>query len=193
MKRLCVFCGSSPGARPEYAQALRELGTELARRRIGLVFGGGGVGLMGVVADAVLEAGGDVIGVLPKALGVKEIAHPRVVDTRIVGSMHERKALMVELSDGFIAAPGGFGTLDELFEALTWSQLGFHAKPCGLLDVGGFFQPLLGFLAATVQERFVKPAHLEALVVACGAVELLDRLAHAKPPRVEKWIDRSDL
>jgi uncharacterized protein (TIGR00730 family) len=169
--------------RSEYAEAVRALGSLLAAREIGLVFGGGGVGLMGALADAVLDAGGEVIGVLPKSLGLKEIAHPRVEDIRIVGSMHERKAMMVELSDGFIAAPGGFGTLDELFEILTWRQLGLHEKPCGLLDVDGYFDSLLGFLDTSVSECFVRPEHREMLMVAVRPEDLIDQLEACPPPK----------
>ena len=176
LKSLCVFCGSNRGLKSEYAEAVRSLGALLAAREIGLVFGGGGVGLMGELADAALDAGGEVIGVLPKSLDLKEIAHPRVEDIRIVGSMHERKAMMVELSDGFIAAPGGFGTLDELFEILTWRQLGLHEKPCGLLDVDGFFEPLLGFLDSSVSKCFVRPEHREMLMVAERPEDLIDKL-----------------
>jgi len=145
---------------------------------------------MGEVADAALAAGGEVIGVLPQALGSREIAHPRVLDTRIVASMHERKALMADLSDAFIAAPGGFGTLEEIFEALTWTQLGFQDKACGLLDVEGYFDPLLQFLDSTVDERFVRPGHREMLCVSDRADDLLDRLAAWRPDRTAKWIDR---
>ncbi len=182
LKRLCVFCGSSRGARSEYAEAVRGLGSLLAAREIGLVFGGGGVGLMGELADAALDAGGEVIGVLPKSLGLKEVAHPRVSDIRFVGSMHERKATMVELSDGFIAAPGGFGTLDELFEVLTWRQLGVHEKPCGLLDVCGYFGLLLGFLDSSVRECFVEPEHRESLMVAERPEDLIDQLESCPSP-----------
>ena len=190
---MCVFCGSSPGARPEYTGAVRELGDLLARRGTTLVYGGGGVGLMGSLADAALDAGGEVIGVLPKALGRKEVGHPRLTDLRIVGSMHERKALMLELSDAFIAAPGGFGTLEETFEVLTWGQLGLHDKPIGLLDIGGYFDPLLAFLDASVEERFVRPEHREALLRASDPAALIARLEAYEPPPVEKWIDRDPL
>jgi uncharacterized protein (TIGR00730 family) len=181
LRRLCVFCGSNRGARPEYVEAIRDLGTLLAAREIGLVFGGGGVGLMGEVADAVIDAGGEVIGVMPKALGLKEIAHPRVRDLRVVGSMYERKVMMSELSDGFIAAPGGFGTLDELFEVLTARQIGLHDKPCGLLDVGGYFDLLLKFLDAGVGECFVGAKHRKMLRVAEKPEDLVDQL-EADPP-----------
>ena len=183
LKSLCVFCGSNRGLKSEYAEAVRSLGSLLAAREIGLVFGGGGVGLMGELADAALDAGGEVIGVLPKSLGLKEIAHPRVEDIRIVGSMHERKAMMVELSDGFIAAPGGFGTLDELFEILTWRQLGLHKKPCGLLNVDGYFASLLGFLDSSVSKCFVRPEHREMLMVAERPEDLIDQLDSGPSPQ----------
>lgn len=183
LKRVCVFCGSSRGSRAAYAEAVRGLGSLLAAREIGLVFGGGGVGLMGELADAVVDAGGEVIGVLPKSLGLKEIAHPRVADIRIVASMHERKAMMVELSDGFIAAPGGFGTLDELFEVLTWRQLGLHQKPCGLLNVDGYFDSLLEFLDSSVGESFIRSEHREMMMVAEKPEDLIDQLEACPLPK----------
>jgi uncharacterized protein (TIGR00730 family) len=192
MKRLCVFCGSSTGDAPAYAAAARALGTTLARRGIGLVYGGASVGLMGAVADAALEAGGDVIGVMPEALAKKELAHAGLTELRIVGSMHERKALMAELSAGFIALPGGLGTLEELFEVWTWAQLGYHAKPCALLNVAGFYDPLIAFLDGVVAHRFLKPAHRDMLVVAEDSDALLDRLAAYRPPDVGKWIGPAD-
>ncbi|MGE4608933.1 MAG: TIGR00730 family Rossman fold protein [Myxococcota bacterium] len=189
LKRLCVFCGSNRGTLPEYTSAVRSLGRELADRQIGLVFGGGGVGLMGEIADAVLDAGGQVVGVLPHSLGSKEIAHPDVEDLRIVGSMHERKALMSELSDGFIAAPGGYGTLEELFEQLTWGQLGIHRKPCGLLNVAHYFDPLLAFLDSSAQQKFIRPQHRETLLAADTAEDLIAQLETYQPPQVDKWLD----
>ena len=188
MKRLCVFCGSSTGDAPAYTAAARALGTALARQGIGLVYGGAAVGLMGAVADAALAQGGEVIGVIPEALVRKEVAHGGLVDLRIVGSMHERKALMAELSDGFIALPGGLGTLEELFEVWTWAQLGYHAKPCALLNVAGFYDPLIAFLDSVVGHRFLKPAHRDMLVVASDSEELLAQLAAYQPPDVGKWI-----
>jgi len=161
----------------------------LARRRITMVFGGGGVGLMGEIADAVLSAGGEVIGVLPQALGSKEIAHPNVEDIRIVGSMHERKALMSELSDGFIAAPGGFGTLEELFEQLTWGQLAMHKKPCGLFNVAGYFDSLMAFLDSSTRAKFIRPQHRESLLVSDTAEGLISQLEAYQPARVGKWLE----
>ena len=159
---------------------------------MGLVFGGGAVGLMGVVADAALAAGAEVIGVIPHALAAKEIEHRGVADMRIVDSMHERKALMEQLSDAFLALPGGLGTLDELFEVLTWAQLGLHAKPCGLLDVAGYFQPLVAFLDHAVTEGFVREAHRQVLAVSDSPEALLDGFDRYEPPRVEKWLHRRD-
>jgi len=180
--RICVYCGSSVGARPTYAAAARELGRVLAGRGIGLVFGGGHVGLMGVLADTMLAAGADVIGVIPEALVARELAHQGVSDMRVVATMHERKALMADLADGFIALPGGLGTLEELFEALTWAQLGLHAKPCGLLDVGGFFDDLARFLDRVVEDGFVRPESRARLVVDNDPARLVERLAAPAAP-----------
>jgi uncharacterized protein (TIGR00730 family) len=193
MRRLCVFCGSSGGGRPAYGDAARRLGGAMARRGLGLVYGGGHVGLMGVLADAVLGAGGEVIGVIPQALVDKELAHGGLTELRVVGTMHQRKALMADLADGFAALPGGFGTADELFEILTWSQLGLHAKPVGLLNVAGFFDPLLAWLDHTVRERFVRPEHRQLLLEADDPERLLDLLLHP-PPAAEmpKWINAAD-
>jgi uncharacterized protein (TIGR00730 family) len=192
MKRICVFCGSSPGARPEYRDAARELGALLARRGIGLVFGGGSVGLMGVVADAVLEAGGEAVGVIPRGLEVREVDHRGLTRLHVVDSMHERKAMMERLSDGFVALPGGVGTLEELAEILTWSQLGIHAKPVGLLDVAGYFEHLGRFLDHAVAERFLRPEHRALLLADREPAALLDRMAGWSPPPVQKWLDRRE-
>ena len=191
MSRVCVFTGSSAGVRVEYRNAAAALGQSLAARGMGLVYGGARVGLMGAVADAALRAGGEVIGVIPRALVAKEVAHTGLTDLRVVGSMHERKALMSDLSDAFIAAPGGLGTLEELFEILTWAQLGLHQKPCGLLNAQGYFDPLLSFIDHSINERFVQPEYRRLIVVADAAEPLLDLLAGQTPPRVEKWIDRA--
>ena len=182
MKRLCVFCGSSAGVRPEYAEGARVLAGELVRRGIGLVYGGGSVGLMGALADAVLGEGGHVIGVIPGALATRELAHPHVSEMRVVASMHERKATMASLVEGFIALPGGLGTLEEALEILTWSQLGIHRKPVGLLNVAGYYDGLLGFLAHAVKEGFVRPEYAALLLAADTAAELLDRFAAWHPP-----------
>jgi len=179
--RICVFCGSRRGADPVYAVAAQALGQALTRRGLGLVFGGGHIGLMGVLADAVLAGGGEVTGVIPQALVDKELAHAAVRDMRIVATMHERKAVMADLSDAFIALPGGYGTADELFEILTWAQLRIHTKPIGLLNTQGFFDPLLAWLDHTVTEGFVKPIHRGLLLVADTAETLLDELIVYRP------------
>jgi uncharacterized protein (TIGR00730 family) len=177
LRKVCVFCGSKHGVRPDYTEAARAMGAALAAGGIGLVYGGGRVGLMGVVADAVLDAGGEVIGVIPDHMSDREIAHYGLTDLRVVGTMHERKALMYELSDGFVALPGGLGTLEELFEITTWSQLGLHAKPTGLLDVAGFYTPLVAFLDQLVTEGFVAERHRRLLRVADKPAALLEALA----------------
>jgi uncharacterized protein (TIGR00730 family) len=190
--QLCVFCGSSTGLDPAFASAARALGTELARRDIGVVYGGGNVGLMGIVADAALAAGGDVIGVIPHALVARELAHESLTELHVVDSMHERKALMASLSDGFIALPGGFGTLEEFCEAVTWTQLGVHAKPCGLLNVAGFYDGLLAFLEHALAEEFLRPTHREIVVSNAHPVVLVDRVIAWRPPMVAKWIGRDE-
>jgi uncharacterized protein (TIGR00730 family) len=187
--RLCVFCGSRPGARSTYLDQATKLGTLLAERRIGLVYGGASVGLMGALADAVLAGGGDVIGVIPEALAAKELAHGRVADLRVVGSMHERKALMSSLADGFIALPGGFGTFEELFEMVTWAQLGLHHKPFGVLNVAGYYNGLLALVDHAVEEAFIPPQHRELILASDNAADLLDLiLGYEPPPPVTKWI-----
>ncbi|MBS1819179.1 MAG: TIGR00730 family Rossman fold protein [Acidobacteria bacterium] len=191
MPRLCVFTGSGDGRRPSYRLAAGALGRTLVQRGFDLVYGGARVGLMGAIADAVLDAGGKVTGVIPESLVTREVAHTGLGDLRVVRSMHERKALMAELSDGFIAMPGGWGTLEELFEVLTWAQLGLHTKPCGLLNVDGYFDPLLAFLTHASDEQFVRREHDQWLVVAHRPEELLDRFASFRPPQVRKWIDRA--
>jgi uncharacterized protein (TIGR00730 family) len=188
--RLCIFSGSSPGAHSDYALAAQELGRALVDRGIELVYGGASVGLMGVVADAVLDAGGDAVGVIPQALVDREIAHPGLSDLRVVGSMHERKALMAELSDGFVALPGGMGTLEELFEIYTWAQLGLHSKPLGLLDVRSYYAKLGEFLDHAVAERFLRVDHREMLLVEQRAEALLEAFTRWRPPLPTKWIDR---
>jgi uncharacterized protein (TIGR00730 family) len=192
MRRVCVFAGSSAGQRPEYRIAAEQLGRGLATRGVGLVYGGAHVGLMGVLADAAIGAGGEVIGVIPQALVDKEVAHSGLADLRIVHSMHERKALMAELSDGFVAMPGGWGTLEELFEILTWGQLGLHQKPCGLLNVAGYFDGLQSFLAHAVDEGFLRRAHADSLLMTETVDALLDALGSARPAQIDKWIDRAD-
>ncbi|HEY0781365.1 MAG TPA: TIGR00730 family Rossman fold protein [Thermoanaerobaculia bacterium] len=174
-----MFCGSSAGRSPLYRQAAARLGTQLAERGLGLVYGGASVGLMGAVADAALAGGGEVLGVLPDRLFDREVAHPGLTELLLVGSMHERKARMAEMADGFLALPGGIGTLDELFEIWTWAQLGLHAKPIGLLDIGGYFQPLLAFLDHQVREGFLHPSHRALATVDADLPRLLDRLQGA--------------
>jgi uncharacterized protein (TIGR00730 family) len=192
-KRICVFAGSSPGKRPEYAEAAQQLGEELCARGYDLVYGGGGVGLMGVVADSVLANGGQVIGVIPAALAEKEVAHQGLTELHVVASMHERKALMAELSNAFIALPGGLGTLEELFEVLTWMQLGIHAKPGGLINVGGYFNGLLEFISHAVDERFLMQEHRSMILADSNIEALLDALEAFVPPAVEKWLDRDQI
>lgn len=172
--RLCIFCGSKPGDNPAYAEAAAELGRMLARQQIGLVYGGASVGLMGVIADAALQAGGDVIGVIPGSLVDMEIAHPDLTHMHVVGSMHERKALMTDLSDGFIALPGGIGTLEELFEIWTWAQLGLHKKPYVLLNVAGYYNQLIGFLDEVAAAQFLKQQNRDMLIIASTPAEAID-------------------
>ncbi|MBX8487497.1 TIGR00730 family Rossman fold protein [Pseudomonas cichorii] len=190
--RLCIFSGSSPGRLPLYMEAATRLGQTLAKSGIGLVYGGASVGLMGAVADASLASGGEVIGVLPGFLAEKELAHTGLSDLRIVNSMHDRKALMAELSDGFIALPGGIGTLEELFEVWTWAQLGQHAKPCALLSIHGFYDGLTSFLDHIVNEAFLRPEHREMLIVERDIDKLLNAVLSYHPPKVTKWIKRED-
>ncbi len=190
--RVCVFCGSSFGAREVYRAQAEAFGALLARRQIELVYGGARVGLMGALADAVLAGGGRVIGVIPEALVEREVAHAGLTELRVVGSMHERKALMASLSDGFVALPGGIGTLEELFEVWTWSQLGLHAKPCALLDIDGFYAGLSAFMDHVVTEGFLKPAQRQALIVATDADALLQRMAHYRPELATKVLEPSE-
>ena len=189
MERVCVFCGASAGRDPAYLDAARGFGAELARRGLGLVYGGGRVGLMGAVADGALGGGAEVIGVIPQELVDRELAHPALTELHVVETLHARKALMAGLADGFVALPGGFGTLDELLEQLTWSQLGLHAKPVGLLDVGGYWGPLVALARHAVEEGFVREADLRAVAVAGDGPSLLDRLARLeREPRPRaKW------
>lgn len=193
LRRVCVFCGSSPGARPSYTEAAEQLARLLVAEGIGVVYGGGGVGLMGKLADAVLAEGGDITGVIPRALVEREIGHADVSDMRVVSSMHERKATMAELADAFVALPGGLGTAEELFEVYTWAQLGLHDKPCALLNVDGYYEQLAAFLDHAVAERFVTEHHRSLLVVEAEPRALLDRLRAFEPDAVEpKWIDRAE-
>jgi|SRR5450631_714404 uncharacterized protein (TIGR00730 family) len=190
MKRICVFCGSSAGRRPEYRAAAEEMGRELVRRNIGLVYGGGNVGLMGIIADAVLRWGGEVQGVIPENLMALEVGHKGLTKLHVVRSMHDRKALMANLSDAFVAMPGGFGTLDEFCEVVTWTQLGLHVKPCGILNVLGFYTPLLRMFDHAVEERFLKPENRALVLAQESPADLLQALEEWRPVRVEKWLDR---
>lgn len=192
LESICVFCGSCWGAKPAYAEAAREMGRRLAGRGITLVYGGGDVGLMGAAADAAMAAGGRVIGVIPQSLADKELAHHGITQLHVVASMHERKALMAELADAFVALPGGYGTLEEFCEIVTWCQLGFHQKPCGILNVERYFDPLLKQFDRGVAEEFIRPEHREIILSATEPQELLDRLASFHPPSLEKWIGKSD-
>lgn len=187
-KAIAVFCGSSTGADPAYAAAARVLGTALAAQGLELVYGGGNVGLMGVIADAALAGGGKVTGVIPEALMAREIGHTGLTDLRVVGSMHDRKAMMASLADAFIAMPGGFGTFEEFFEVVTWTQLGLHAKPAGLLNVDGFYAPLIDFLDRATAAGFIKPPHRAMVLDDADPGRLLARLLVAEPPSVIKWI-----
>jgi uncharacterized protein (TIGR00730 family) len=191
VERVCVFCGASSGRRAAYAESARAFGALVAERGLGLVYGGGRVGLMGAVADGALAGGGEVIGVIPQELVDRELAHGGLTELRVVGSLHERKALMAELSDAFVALPGGFGTLDELMEQLTWAQLGLHRKPVGLLDVEGYWAPLIALARHATQEGFVREFDLELIAVGDDGGLLLDRLARTAeaPPRRPKWAD----
>jgi uncharacterized protein (TIGR00730 family) len=188
LRRVCVFSGSSPGRHPAYVACARALGALLGREGIAVVYGGAKVGLMGALADAARGAGGEVIGVIPQRLVEREVAHTELADLRIVGSMHERKALMADLSDAFIALPGGIGTLEELFEIWTWAQLGSHEKPCGLLNAHGFYDGLLSFLDHVVGEAFLRQVHRDMLLVADGPEAMLAALCAYEPPEVAKWI-----
>lgn len=192
MKRICVFCGSSTGSRPIYREAAHSLGRALRKHGIGLVYGGGNVGLMGVVADAVMGSGGNVIGVIPEALVNRELAHRTVTELIVVRSMHERKAKMAELSDAFIALPGGYGTFEEFCETITWAQLGMHRKPCAILNVEGYYDPLLALFDRGVDEGFIHPANRRLVLQETDPGRLLDLMARYSPPQTEKWIDRDE-
>ena len=192
LSSVAVYCGSNSGSSPAFAEAAAALGHELAARDVTLVYGGGRVGLMGAVADAVLAGGGRAHGVITRGLQEKEVAHTGLTDLRVVATMHERKAAMADAAAGFVMLPGGYGTLDEFFEALTWAQLGIHAKPCGILDVGGYFGALLAFIDDAVEAGFVHPAHRDMVLVDDDPGLLLDRMAAWAPVAVNKWLDRSD-
>ncbi len=192
MRAVCVYCGSAPGADPVYLETARTLGTTLAERGLGLVYGGARVGSMGAVADAALAAGGQVIGVIPESLRSRELAHQGLTELVVVDSMHERKAIMAQRADAFLALPGGLGTLEELFEVLTWAQLGIHSKPCGVLDVAGYWSPLLSFLDRAVDQGFVTQLSRDLLMVGDDATRLLDRFEAFEPAPRRRWLDASE-
>lgn len=192
MKSITVFCGSSSGFRAEYAEAAKELGRNLVEKNIRLVYGGGNVGLMGIIADEVMKNGGEVIGIIPESLDKKEVAHRGITELRVVNSMHERKALMAEFADGFIAMPGGIGTFEEFFEILTWAQLGFHHKPCGLLNVANYYDGLLSLCENAVNEGFLRKQHSELILVDSNSTNLLEKMQNYKPQTIEKWIDKEE-
>jgi uncharacterized protein (TIGR00730 family) len=192
MKRVCVFCGSSSGSRSIYQETARAMAKALCARGIGLVYGGGNVGLMGTVADAVMESGGEVIGVIPEALVERELAHRKVTELIVVRSMHDRKAKMATLSDGFVAMPGGYGTFEEFCEIITWAQLGLHHKPCALLNVEGYYDPLLTLFDRAVGEGFVHPSNRRLVIQEKDPDRLLDLLSSYTPPETKKWIDRDE-
>ncbi|MFP6808495.1 MAG: TIGR00730 family Rossman fold protein [Pseudomonadales bacterium] len=192
MKRICVYCGSSPGRHPAFLSNAGVLAKEFVEQGIGLVYGGASVGIMGKIADEVIKAGGEVIGVIPQALVDYEVSHDGLSELKIVSSMHERKALMAELSDGFIALPGGLGTLEELFEVWTWSQLGFHNKPIALLNTENYYKHLLAFLNNAVDQSFVKDIHRDMLLVSDNPADLLGMMASYQPPKMDKWIGKEE-
>jgi len=192
MRSICVYCGASTGRGEAYVAAARAMGTALARRGLRLVYGGASVGLMGAVADAALAAGGEVVGVIPESLMKKELAHPGLTELVVTRSMHERKTVMADRADGFVALPGGIGTLEELFEIWTWAQLGFHRKPCGVLNVAGYYDRLLGFLDHARGEGLLAPSVRDVLQVADDADVLLDRFAAWQPPHVDRWLGRGE-
>lgn len=193
MKSICVFLGANPGNTPKYAEAARNMGRVLAKRGITTVYGGSKTGLMGILAESALDAGGKVIGVIPESLYKIEIAHNNLTELHVAESMHERKALMADLSDGFIAMPGGIGTMDEIFEIFTWAQLGFHSKPCGLLNLDGYYDKLLGFLDSVVEEGFLKGVHKEKLLTGSTPDILLEAFADYEPPSGSKWVEKVEV
>jgi len=192
LRNLCVYCGSNPGRQGIYLEAARELGRIMAGRGIGLVYGGASVGVMGAIADAVLQAGGRAVGVIPESLVRKELAHGGLTELHVTASMHERKRLMADRADAFVALPGGAGTLEEIFEVWTWAQLGDHRKPCGLYNAGGYYDKLAQFLDHATAEQFLKPQHRDMLIVENDPLRLLDRFAAYEPPSVPKWVERAE-
>lgn len=193
MKSITVFCGSNSGVRREYAEVAKSLARLLVEKNIRLVYGGGNIGLMGIIADEVMRNGGEVIGIIPDSLDRKEVGHRGLTELRVVSSMHERKAMMAELADGFIALPGGIGTFEEFFEILTWAQLGFHDKPCGILNVANYYDGLLALCDNAVAEGFLRPIHKQLILDDSDAVSLLAKMENFKPKPLEKWIDKDDL
>ena len=193
MKSITVFCGSSSGFRTEYAEAAKTLARLFVERNIRLVYGGGNIGLMGIIADEMMAQGGEVIGIIPDSLDKKEVGHRGLTELRVVGSMHERKAMMAELADGFIAMPGGIGTFEEFFEILTWAQLGFHEKPCGILNVAGYYDGLLALCDTAVKEGFLREIHRRLILDESTPTALLEKMQNFRPQAVEKWIDKTDL
>jgi uncharacterized protein (TIGR00730 family) len=192
MKQICVFCGSSMGASSQYKEGAQKLGRTLAQSNISLVYGGASVGIMGVIAESVLESGGEVIGVIPKTLQEREIAHPSLSELHVVNSMHERKALMSDLADGFIALPGGPGTLEEFFEVFTWAQLGEHGKPCGLLNINNYYAPLMSLFDHMTEQQFLHEEYRSMVITESESEELLKKFSNYEPPKVTKWIDKSE-
>lgn len=193
MKSLTVFCGSSSGVRREYADAAKHLARLFVERNIRLIYGGGNIGLMGIIADEVMKSGGEVVGIIPESLDQKEVGHRGLTELRVVGSMHERKAQMAELADGFIAMPGGIGTFEEFFEILTWAQLGFHDKPCGILNVAGYYDGLLALCDNAVREGFLRDIHRQLILDESEPQKLLEKMQNFRPQTIEKWVDETDL
>lgn len=193
MKNITVFCGSNSGFRTEYAEAAKNLAQLFVKDNIRLVYGGGNVGLMGVIADAVMREGGEVTGIIPDSLDKKEVGHHGITELRIVGSMHERKAMMAELADGFIAMPGGIGTFEEFFEILTWAQLGFHEKPCAVLNIAGYYDGLLALCETAVREGFLHPMHRQLILEDSEPAALLEKMKNYRPKHFGKWLDKEDL
>ena len=192
MRRICVFCGSSPGANPVYAEAAKQFGRTLVQAQLEAVYGGGGVGLMGILADTMIAAGGHIIGVIPEQLVSRELGHAQLTELRVVSSMHERKALMAELADGFVALPGGAGTLEEFSEVWTWAQLGIHQKPCGILNVAGYYEPFLAFLDRMVEEGFLRPALRQMVLVETEPEAPLERFRTYQAPAVPRWLQQGE-
>jgi len=193
IKKICVYCGSSPGKNPAYSVAAASLARAMCARGIGLVYGGAAIGVMGAIANAVLEGGGEAIGVIPRSLAVKEVAHENLSELHVVASMHERKAMMAELADGFIALPGGWGTLEEIFEILTWAQLGFHDKPCGLLNIEGYYDGLITFLDNSFEQQFVNELCRPMLIKSHDPIDLLDQFEVYRAPKIRKWMVEEEL